>query len=100
MAYGQSKTANVLFTNGLSQKQKDIEAFVVHPGTVLETGIGAAADEASWKQSWEIGKEMSVAPLTAKKLQESCATGLAAALDPALDGLFLKFPSYFVRRCR
>lgn len=48
MAYGQSKTANVLFTTSLSQKQKGIGAFVIHPGMVLETGIGKAVEEASW----------------------------------------------------
>jgi NAD(P)-dependent dehydrogenase (short-subunit alcohol dehydrogenase family) len=51
MAYGQSKTANELFTTGLSQKQKGIQAFVVHPGMVNETSISSAVDEASWKQA-------------------------------------------------
>jgi NAD(P)-dependent dehydrogenase (short-subunit alcohol dehydrogenase family) len=50
MAYGQSKTANILFTKGLRQKQKTIEVFVVHPGMVNGTGIGASVDEASWKE--------------------------------------------------
>jgi NAD(P)-dependent dehydrogenase (short-subunit alcohol dehydrogenase family) len=86
IAYGQSKTSNVLFTKGLSLKYKDIQAFVVHPGMVNETGIGNTVDEASWKQAWEIAKEMNVAPPTVKNLQEGCATGLVAALDPALKG--------------
>ncbi len=89
----RARTANVLFTKGLSQKQKDIGAFVVHPGMVLETGIGGAVDEASWKQAWEMDKQMNIAPPTAKNGQEGCATGLVAALDPAVNGLLLKLPS-------
>jgi NAD(P)-dependent dehydrogenase (short-subunit alcohol dehydrogenase family) len=58
IAYGQSKTANVLFTTSLSQKQKDASVFVTHPGMVLETGISKAVDEAYWTQAWEMGKKM------------------------------------------
>jgi len=87
IAYGQSKTANVLFTTGLSQKEKDVGVFVIHPGMVLETGIGNAVDEVSWTQAWEMGKKLKITPPTAKNVQEGIATGLVAALDPALDGL-------------
>lgn len=94
VAYGQSKTANVLFTTSLSRKLKDIEAFVVHPGLVLETGIGKAVDEASWKEVWEMTEKMNIPKPTAKNMQEGCATGLVAALDPALNGLLpVFFPS-------
>jgi hypothetical protein len=63
---------------------------------VLGLHLGdAVVDEASWKQAWEIAKEMNVAPPTVKSLQEGCATGLATALDPALNGeslFFLEMP--------
>jgi hypothetical protein len=59
-----------LFTNGLSHKQKDIEAFVIHPGMVLETdiGISTVVDEASWKHAWDMAKEMNVVPPTVKNV--------------------------------
>lgn len=84
--YGISKTANNLFTVGLAKKRKEIKAFVLHPGMINETNIGANVDEESWKQAWAMAKEMGIPPPTRKTLQEGCATGLVAALDPELDG--------------
>ncbi|GEM_PF-6537241 len=41
-AYGQSKTANILFPISLDEKGKDegIRAFAVHPGGILDTELG------------------------------------------------------------
>ncbi|GGF22724.1 SDR family NAD(P)-dependent oxidoreductase [Flavobacterium limi] len=41
-AYGQSKTANVLFTVELDKKAKPfgVRAYVLHPGLILETNLG------------------------------------------------------------
>jgi NAD(P)-dependent dehydrogenase (short-subunit alcohol dehydrogenase family) len=89
MGYGQSKTANNLFTVGLAQKVTDIQTFVLHPGRVEETGITKEVDEASWKQAEEIGKPLGIKAPAVKNLQEGCATGLVAALDPRLEGRFL-----------
>lgn len=36
-----------------------------------------------------MAKEMNMAPPTVKNLQEGCATGLVAALNPALNSEFL-----------
>ena len=65
---------------------------------VLETDIGVAADETSRMQVWEMAKEMNAAPPTARNMQEDYATGLVAALDPALDGLFLTIPLHICRK--
>jgi hypothetical protein len=71
---------------------------VIHLGIVLETGIGVAVDDTSRMRVWEMAKEMNVAPPTARDMQEDCATGIVAALDPALDGLFLMIPLHICRK--
>jgi|SRR5277367_1884456 len=62
---------------------------------VNETGIDAAVDEASWKQAWEIAKEMNVAPPTVKKLARGFCNWPCCCFGPALNGeslFFLEMP--------
>ncbi|KAF4993033.1 hypothetical protein FGRMN_6769 [Fusarium graminum] len=48
-AYGQSKTANMLFSNSLAQKLggRGLQAYSVHPGLILSTGLGTHLDFAN-----------------------------------------------------
>ncbi len=48
-AYGQSKTANMLFTVSLASKlaSKGITSFAVHPGAIY-TNLGTQVDPAEW----------------------------------------------------
>jgi len=85
-AYGQAKTANILFSVGLNQrfKGRGLRAFALHPGSIA-TNLQRYTDPDMvrvamdyWK---EIGKEMPAR----KTLQQGCATTLRAALDPSLE---------------
>ena len=93
LAYGQAKTAVILFTLAVSQQILSIEAIVVHPGLVLSSGImqnvdmivlGDAAKESKEQdESFEMEQE--------KTLQQGCATTLVACLDPGVkSGAFLR----------
>ncbi len=78
VAYGQSKSANVLFTVELERRlaPQGIHAFAVHPGVVV-TDLGRhvnAADMAAW------------GPLTPTDVSHGAATTVWAATSPALDG--------------
>ncbi|UKZ83835.1 hypothetical protein TrVFT333_011648 [Trichoderma virens FT-333] len=67
-AYGQSKTANVLFSLGLNERLYEkygILSFAVHPGSIVT----------------ELGREKG---MVFKKLGEGASTTLVAAVDPAL----------------
>lgn len=46
-AYGQAKTANMLFAISLAEKleRRGLHAFSLHPGVILETSLGTHIDE-------------------------------------------------------
>lgn len=94
-AYGQSKTANILFSKALAQKlgPRGLRAFSLHPGVTLGTSLGPGVDdevlkagrekdkEIGWDREWDI-----------KTLDECAATHVVAAFDPRLaeyNGAFL-----------
>ena len=84
-AYGQSKTANILFTRQLANKGRP--SFAVHPGVIMSTSLGNHVDQAMFGDINDIairntGKEFIVgAP---KPTQEGVSTTLRAALDPSV----------------
>ncbi|KAK8080889.1 hypothetical protein PG997_008707 [Apiospora hydei] len=80
-AYGQSKTANILFTVSLQQrlKSRGIASFAVHPGAI-DTNLGREHDP-------EMAEAISKTATYWKTLDEGAATTLVAALDPALKAL-------------
>jgi NAD(P)-dependent dehydrogenase (short-subunit alcohol dehydrogenase family) len=55
-AYGQSKTANILFTVALAKKlaSKGALAFAVHPGGILETNLSNDVEKEEWEPVWQI----------------------------------------------
>ncbi|OAL44466.1 NAD(P)-binding protein [Pyrenochaeta sp. DS3sAY3a] len=79
VAYGQAKTANMLYSIGLNARlaDKGILSYAVHPGSIwtgLSRDLDAAGEEAIRNTSpfW-------------KNLDQGAATVLVAALDPALN---------------
>lgn len=92
-AYGQAKTANILFSVGLNQKlgEKGIKAFSLHPGSIVSGLQKFMTDEMrdeGMRHLLDMGYEVPVR----KSLQQGCATTLRAALDPGLGvegGIYL-----------
>ncbi|KAK7926817.1 hypothetical protein PG985_003815 [Apiospora marii] len=78
-AYGQSKSANILFSVGLQRrlKSRGIAFFSVHPGS-MDTHLGRDHDP-------EMAEAISKTATYWKTLDQGSATTLVAALDPALN---------------
>lgn len=84
VAYGQSKTANILFAYEVDRRYRDdgIRAFSVHPGAILETQLGrnVPADqvEALVARARQVG--------SLKSIPEGAATTVFAATSSLLAG--------------
>ena len=84
-AYGQIKTANVLFSVELNRRLagRGVEAFAVHPGGIM-TKLGRHLEQA------DIEELMSRAPggkgIQWKTVEQGAATSVWAATAPELDG--------------
>ncbi|MFK7895941.1 MAG: SDR family NAD(P)-dependent oxidoreductase [Myxococcota bacterium] len=84
-AYGQAKTANVLFSVALDKRYRDrgIRSFAVHPGAI-QTELGRhmgkedIADLAAMRPQAE--------PMKFKQIPQGAATTVWAAVSPELDG--------------
>jgi NAD(P)-dependent dehydrogenase (short-subunit alcohol dehydrogenase family) len=86
--YGQSKTANILFSNALAEKlgPKGLKAYSLHPGQTMGTSLAPGFDEEDLKEleakdkeiGWDRGFDF-------KSLDECAATHVVAAFDPRLD---------------
>ncbi|KAF3915611.1 hypothetical protein ABW21_db0207998 [Orbilia brochopaga] len=86
-AYGQSKTANVLFSLGLAEKYggKGVYSYSVHPGLVVETNLGSHLDTKAVMELLHSDKtpEPDI-PLIEKTLQQGTSTHVVAAFDPEI----------------
>jgi len=88
-AYGQSKTANSLFTIALASKlaSKGIRSFCVHPGAIA-TNLGGAIEPDEWPKVQKMFEERNLGSgfqgIT-KSVEQGTSTTLAAALDPSID---------------
>ena len=91
-AYGQSKTANVLFTRGLEDRfaAKGIHAFAVHPGGI-QTNLGRHMTEQD--REWMIERMKRLAqenpdapPRGFKTIPQGAATTVWAATADELEG--------------
>lgn len=83
--YGQSKTANILFTRGLASR--GITSFAVHPGVIFGTALSSHLDLSVFEgipavAERNTGQTFVVGP--PKSDAQGVATGLRAALDPNL----------------
>ena len=90
-AYGQAKTANALFANGLSRRMKDSGglAFSVHPGGIFTPLQRHLPKEEMVALGWldESGEPSELAKQGFKTPEQGCSTTLWAATSPALDGI-------------
>ncbi|MEZ4291292.1 MAG: SDR family NAD(P)-dependent oxidoreductase [Myxococcota bacterium] len=85
MAYGQAKTANVLFAVELDRRYRDrgLRAFAVHPGAIhTELGRHMGADD--FKAL--MGKRPQSEPMKFKQVPQGAATSVWAAVSPDLEG--------------
>ena len=92
MAYGQSKTANILFAVSVDERGKDdgIRAFSLHPGTIVDsnfkrytppevlTAFGLVDDD---------GNAIIDPARSRKTIEQGAATTVWCATSPQLDGL-------------
>ena len=84
VAYGQAKTANILFGVGLDKRFKDrgLHAFAVHPGAITtELGRHLQPDDIKELMSRRGGRKM-----TYKQVSQGAATSVWAATTRDLEG--------------
>ncbi|RKH62235.1 oxidoreductase [Corallococcus llansteffanensis] len=83
VAYGQSKTANILFALGLDARGEAhrIRAFSLHPGAIV-TELMRSMSEAEVRAAVESSNKVS--PL--KTIEQGAATSIWCATSPQLDG--------------
>ena len=91
-AYGQSKTANILFAVELDRRgEKDgIRAFAVHPGRIFETGLAKHLSHDALKDLGAVSEDGTPVIDLAKGLktvEQGAATQVWCATSPKLAGL-------------
>lgn len=97
-AYGQSKSANILFSVELARRLADrgVYAYSVHPGVIMGTGLATHLDRSDFDQIDAIARRntgRSFVLDTPKPLTVGSSSILAAALDPAFEsrsGIFIE----------
>jgi NAD(P)-dependent dehydrogenase (short-subunit alcohol dehydrogenase family) len=87
-AYGQAKTANVLFAVHLDAlgREAGVRAFAVHPGSIL-TPLQRHLPKAEMIDAGWIDEEGSPTDPTFKTPEQGAATQVWAATSPQLDGM-------------
>lgn len=91
-AYGQSKTANVLFAVGVDQRGKrdGIRAFSLHPGGISATNLGTHVGVEALKNAGFVDEnDRPVVDLDRdlKSVPQGAATHVWCAVSPELDGM-------------
>ena len=83
LAYGQSKTANVLFGVEATQRWADdgITANAVHPGAIAETNLSRHMD------AEELSSLRASGSFRFKTIEQGAATSVLVATSPQLDGV-------------
>ena len=85
VAYGQAKTANVLFAVEADRRYRDdgIRAFALHPGAILETDLARHFDPQEIVAAVERAKRIG----SFKTVEQGAATTIFCATSPLLDGI-------------
>jgi NAD(P)-dependent dehydrogenase (short-subunit alcohol dehydrogenase family) len=91
-AYGQSKTANILFALALDERGKaeGVRAFSVHPGSILGTGLEKHVTNEELRAAGVIdenGKPILDPAKNLKTVEQGAATIVWCATSPQLDGM-------------
>jgi NAD(P)-dependent dehydrogenase (short-subunit alcohol dehydrogenase family) len=83
-SYGESKTANILFTVGLDlrTRERGVRSFAVHPGMIM-TKLSRHMDKSDYAL---LEANSSGAPRVFKTVQQGAATSVWAATSPHLSG--------------
>ncbi|KAL4862254.1 hypothetical protein BDV12DRAFT_203204 [Aspergillus spectabilis] len=97
-AYGQSKTANILFTVGVATRFSDvgIHSYAVHPGYIPSTSIVSHLAELDFGAIDAITRENTGFPAEVereKSTEQGISTTLVAVLSPDLatqNGIYLR----------
>jgi NAD(P)-dependent dehydrogenase (short-subunit alcohol dehydrogenase family) len=87
-AYGQSKTANILFSVELDRRLADrgVHAYAVHPG-MIATELGRSMTRDDFARMEEMAKNAPSGGLPPRKtVEQGAATSVWAATAPELDG--------------
>jgi NAD(P)-dependent dehydrogenase (short-subunit alcohol dehydrogenase family) len=96
LAYGQSKTANVLFAVGATNhwSADGITANAVHPGGIMETNLSRHMDQQQVAQlraaaatSGTTTQTVNGAPIRFKTIAQGAATSVLVATSPQLEGI-------------
>ena len=90
--YGQSKTANNLFSVELDHRSKafGVRAYSLHPGSVIGTDLGRAAPMELFQQMGTHDKDGNIFPEVAARLKnvaQGAATSVWCATSPQLNGI-------------
>ncbi|ANB14388.1 Env9p [Sugiyamaella lignohabitans] len=113
-AYGQSKTANILFTRELHRrynKEHGLVAFSIHPGAILDTNLARHMDINNDYANIEVPKDywgtgdfaQNMSTLKMKNVSQGGATTLAAAFNPEIasqSGAYLDDCEIHEEHCR
>lgn len=91
-AYGQSKTANILFALELDKRGKtdNIRAFSLHPGSIVGTGLGVHLTKEELLAAGVIdenGKPILDAERGLKTIEQGASTSVWCATSPQLNDL-------------
>ncbi|KAI4234024.1 MAG: hypothetical protein LQ352_008202 [Teloschistes flavicans] len=83
-AYGQSQTANILFTHSLAEKlaRKGAQAYVVHPGLITSSNLHNNVSQEMFMEGWKIAVEANGGKPVAMEEPKS--------LEAAQSGAFLR----------
>jgi NAD(P)-dependent dehydrogenase (short-subunit alcohol dehydrogenase family) len=91
-AYGQSKTANILFALGLDERGRTegVRAFSLHPGSIVATDLGKHLSREELRALGVIdehGKPILDPARNLKTVEQGAATSVWCATSPRLDGM-------------
>jgi len=91
-AYGQSKTANILFALALDERAKaeGVRAFSLHPGSIVGTGLEKHVSREELLAAGvidESGKRVLDPTRQLKTVEQGAATSVWCATSPQLEGM-------------
>jgi NAD(P)-dependent dehydrogenase (short-subunit alcohol dehydrogenase family) len=91
-AYGQSKTANILFALALDDRGRaeGVRAFSLHPGSIVGTGLEKHLSREELRAAGVIdenGKPILDPAKNLKTVEQGAATSVWCATSPQLDGM-------------
>ena len=92
MAYGQSKTANILFALALDERKQahGVRAFSLHPGSIVGTGLSKYLSPEVLRAAGvvdEAGNPIIDPAKNQKTIQQGAATSVWCATSPRLDSM-------------